>query len=200
MTRSGSQSPPDVARRLIRENTNQWYSICADLVNTRKNAGFAGIQSSARPKAATIRRPRTRLPWRTPIGNDVIQDMDGSTKSFSSVTQAICSKIALVDLHTYWTCRDAPARRPQQQARGFFCGHSRPGLNGPPRAPLRSATIALFLRRLGLCVGVATDSAATLATDCWRASSFSASVAICLESFFVSACWAPSGLERFAVG
>ena len=40
--------------------------------------------------------------------------------------------------------------------------------------------------------GVATDSAGILATDCWRASNFSVSVAICMESFFVSACWAAS--------
>jgi hypothetical protein len=44
----------------------------------------------------------------------------------------------------------------------------------------------------GSVAGVATDSAGILATDCWRASSFSVSVAICLESFFVSACWAAS--------
>jgi hypothetical protein len=40
----------------------------------------------------------------------------------------------------------------------------------------------------GSVTGVATDSAGILATDCRRASNFSVSVAICLESFFVSAC------------
>jgi hypothetical protein len=37
MARSGSQSlrATQLGSRLIRENTNQWYSMCADLVNTR---------------------------------------------------------------------------------------------------------------------------------------------------------------------
>jgi hypothetical protein len=108
MARSGSQSlrATQHGSKLARENTNQGYSICADLVNTR-SAGLRIIQSSARSKAVP-------------------------------------------------------------QSRYFFEG-----------AAFGNA-------------GFAIDSAGILATDCWRASNFSVRVAICLESFFVSACWAAS--------
>ena len=67
MARSGSQSlrATQLGSRLIRENTNQWYSMCADLVNTR-NAGLRIIQSSARSKAATAAED-SLVTWRTQI-------------------------------------------------------------------------------------------------------------------------------------
>ena len=92
MARSGSQSPRamQLDSRLIRGNTNQWYSMCADLVNTR-NAGLSRNSVERQTQGSHLRRPRTRLSWRTHIGDDVIQDLDGSAKSFSSLTQAMCS-------------------------------------------------------------------------------------------------------------
>ena len=67
-----------------------------------------------------------------------------------------------------------------------------PGLNGPQRARcFKGSPQSRYLFdgwAFGGVAGVATDSVGILATDCWRASSFSVSVAICLESFFVSAC------------
>jgi len=92
MARSGSQSlrATQLGSRLIRENTNQWYSICADLVNTR-NAGLRRDLIERQTQGSRLRRPRTRLSHGAYIGDDVIQDMDGSAKSFSSVTQAMCS-------------------------------------------------------------------------------------------------------------
>ena len=55
MARSGSQSlrATQLGSRLIRENTNQWYSISADLVNTR-NAGLRRNSIERQTKAATF--------------------------------------------------------------------------------------------------------------------------------------------------
>ena len=55
MARSGSQSlrATQLGSRLIRKNINQWYSICADLVNTRKRRTSQEF-SRARLKAAAF--------------------------------------------------------------------------------------------------------------------------------------------------
>ena len=165
--------------------------MCADLVNVR-NARLR------RSRAPDPRQPPSAtegslVTWRIHIGDDVIQDMDGSAKSFSSATQAMCS-IKCVSGFRYRSARAEmqPARRPQQQAHRFSTVTVTPVSNGPPRACcLKGLPQSRYFFEgwaFGSDVGVATDSAAILVTDCWRASNFSVSIAICFESFFVSAC------------
>jgi len=160
----------------------------------RTSQGFNRAPDPRQPPSAT---EGSLVTWRIHIGDDVIQDMDGSAKSFSSATQAMCS-IKCVSGFRYRSARAEmqPARRPQQQAHRFSTVTVTPVSNGPPRACcLKGLPQSRYFFEgwaFGSDVGVATDSAAILVTDCWRASNFSVSVAICFESFFVSACWAAS--------
>ena len=72
----------------------------------------------------------------------------------------------------------------------FPDGLAGPGKSGDPPCFSRPPQSRYLFEgwAFGSVTDVATDGAGILATDCWRASSFSVSVAICLESFFVSAC------------
>jgi hypothetical protein len=58
-------------------------------------------------------------------------------------------------------------------------------------ADVGTVSVSYFPRAFegwGSGTGAVTDGAGILATDCWRASSFSVSVATCSESFLVSVC------------
>ena len=92
MARSGSQSLRAMqlgSRRSVRIRISGILNALT--WSTRETPDLAGIQSSARPKAAASATEDSLVTWRTHIGDDVIQDMDGSAKSFSSVTQAMRS-------------------------------------------------------------------------------------------------------------